>query len=187
MSPSASDARSCHPASPGPPSKFKSFSAERLVVSFPRHRMSHPRAVDPGRGLMKRRKPLGGGRRASPAVMSGRGGPGFGGQDGAGECGDVVAAVMAAPVDEEGRGAGDATEVGGVYVLGDPRGAGPLAQVLTESLAVEPEVADVADQVARQEGVLVLQEQVVHLPERVLVRGGFRGFGGELGVRVDVV
>ena len=118
--------------------------------------------------------------------MSGRGG-GFGGQDGAGECGDVVAAVVAAAVDEEGRGAGDTAEVGGVDVLGDPRGAGALAEVLTESLAVEPEVAGVADQVARLEGVLVLQEQVVHLPERVLVSGGFRGLGGELGVRVDVV
>ena len=62
-----------------------------------------------------------------------------------------------------------------------------LRRCSTESLAVEPEVAGVADQVARLEGVLVPQEQVVHLPERVLVSGGFRGFGGELGVRVDVV
>jgi hypothetical protein len=46
MSPSASDARSCHPASPGPPIKFKSFSAERPVASFPRHRISHRRAAN---------------------------------------------------------------------------------------------------------------------------------------------
>ena len=42
-------------------------------------------------------------------------------------------------------------------------------------------------QVARLEGVLVLQEQVVHLPEGALVGGGLGGLGGELGVRVDVV
>src|SRR5258708_40153177 len=92
---------------------------------------------------------------------------------------------MASGVDEEGRGAGGAAQVRSVDVLGDPRGAGVLAKVLTESLAGGPEVAGVADQVARLEGVLVLQEQVVRLPERVLVRGGFRGLGGELGVWVD--
>ncbi len=31
------------------------------------------------------------------------------------------------------------------------------------------------------------QQQVVHLPERVLVGGGFRSLGGELGMGMDVV
>jgi len=83
--------------------------------------------------------------------MSGRGGRGFGGQDGAGECGDVVAAVMAAAVDEEGRGAGDAAQVRSVGVLGDPRGAGVLAKVLTESLEAgeQPRRAGNAERLAR--------------------------------------
>src|ERR1035441_3897957 len=112
---------------------------------------------------------------ASSQVIGGRGGGcGFGGQDGGGERGDVVAAVVPAAVDEEGRGAGDTAEVGGVDVLGDPRGASALAEVLTESLAIEPEVAGVADQVAQLEGVLVAQEKVMHFPESALGSGGFR-------------
>jgi hypothetical protein len=62
-----------------------------------------------------------------------------------------------------------------------------LADVLTESLAVEPEVAGVADQVAQLEAVLVAQEQVMHFPERALGSGGIRGLGGELGMGVNVV
>src|SRR6202034_338552 len=120
-------------------------------------------------------------------VRSGPGGGcGFGGQDGGGECCDVVAAIVTAAVDEEGRGTGDAAEVGGVDVLGDPRCASALAEVLIESLAVEPEVASVGDQVAQLEAVLMAQEQVVHLPERALGSSGFGGLGGELGVGVDV-
>jgi len=33
----------------------------------------------------------------------------------------------------------------------------------------------------------VAQEQVVQVPERALIGGGFGGLGGELGVGVDVV
>ena len=56
-----------------------------------------------------------------------------------------------------------------------------------EPLDVEAELLGVADQVARAERVLVVEQEVVHLPERALVGGRFRGLRGELRVRVDVV
>jgi hypothetical protein len=54
---------------------------------------------------------------------------GAGGLHGARERRDVVGAVVAAPVDEEGRGAGDAAAVGRIDVFLDPPRALVAAQV----------------------------------------------------------
>ena len=94
---------------------------------------------------------------------------------------------MAPAVDEERRRAGDAAEVGAVDVLGDARGADAFAQVVGEAFDVETELLGVADQVVELERVLVLEQEVVHLPERALLGGGLGGLRGELSVGVDVV
>src|SRR5436189_6204560 len=100
---------------------------------------------------------------------------------------DVVGAVVAPAVDEERRRAGDAAEVGAVDVVGDLRGADARTKVVCELLDVEPELLRVPDQVIRLQGVLVPEQQVVHLPERALRGCGLRCFGGELRVRMHVV
>src|SRR5262249_17012695 len=68
---------------------------------------------------------------------------------------DVVGAVVAAPVDEEGRRAGDAAEVGAVDVVGDPRRADAVAQIRGEAVDVEPDLLGVVHEIAHPEGVLV--------------------------------
>ena len=60
-------------------------------------------------------------------------------------------------------------------------------EVADELLDVEPQVAGVADQVLELQLVLVLEEQVVQVPEPPLPVGGDRRPGSELGVLVDVV
>ena len=62
-----------------------------------------------------------------------------------------------------------------------------FAQAVCEALDVEFQLLGVADQVARLEGVLVVEHEVVHLPERVLVGRGLCGLGGKLSMGVDVV
>jgi hypothetical protein len=61
------------------------------------------------------------------------------------EGGDVIGAVVASPVYEEGRRAGDAAEVGAVDIIRDPGGAGVLAKVIGEAIDVERELLGVAD------------------------------------------
>ena len=61
-----------------------------------------------------------------------------------------------------------------------------VAQVVAEALEVEAELLGVAAQVAGSQLVLVVEQQVVHLPERALGGRRLGGLGGELGVRVDV-
>jgi len=97
-----------------------------------------------------------------------------------------VAAVVAAAVDE-GRGrSGDAAQVSGVGVLGDPGRPGAAVEPGAELAGVGAGLGGVSEQVRRQQGVLAGQEQVVHLPERALPGGGLGGLRGELGVRVHV-
>ena len=64
--------------------------------------------------------------------------------------------------------------------------AGVLAQVVGEALDVEPELLGVAARGRGLQRVLVVEEQVVHRPERVLGGGGLGGLGRELGVGVHV-
>src|SRR5512142_2697968 len=83
----------------------------------------------------------------------------------------VIGAVMPLAVDEERRGPGDIGQVGGFQVLADMRPPRVLAQVGGEPLGVQAERVRVADQVAGVQRVLVVQQQVVHLPERGLPPG----------------
>lgn len=75
---------------------------------------------------------------------------------------------MAPAVDEEGRGPGDAAEVGGVHVRNDLVLPGPLAYVPGELVGVEAELSCMPDEVLGCQLVLVKQELVVQLPEFVL-------------------
>src|SRR5204862_88995 len=68
---------------------------------------------------------------------------------------DVVGAVVAAAVDEEGGRAGDVAEVGAVNILGDPGGAGVLLEIVDEAIDVEPELARVAHQGSWRQVVLM--------------------------------
>ncbi len=61
-----------------------------------------------------------------------------------------------------------------------------VAQVVGEAVDVEPELLGVARSGRRPQRVLVVEQQVVHLPERALRGRGLGGLGRELGVRVDV-
>ena len=58
--------------------------------------------------------------------------------------------------------------------------------VVLEPLDVEAQLLGVADEVARLEGVLVCEQEVVHLPEGALVVCGLGRLGGELRIRMDV-
>src|SRR3712207_7528408 len=51
----------------------------------------------------------------------------------------------------------------------------------------EAELLRVADEVGWSERVLVVEQQVVHRPERVLCGGGLGGLGSELGLGMDIV
>jgi hypothetical protein len=93
---------------------------------------------------------------------------------------------VAPTVDEEGGGAGDAAQLRAIDVLCDTSGAGVLTQRGREAVEVEAELLGVADEVVEAKSVLMVEQEVVHLPERALVAGRLRALGGELGVRVDV-
>src|SRR5260370_12265570 len=94
---------------------------------------------------------------------------------------------MPLAIDKERGSTRYAGKVGGIHVLADMRGPGVLAQVGGELLGVKAERGGVPDQVTGAERVLVLEERVVHFPERALPGGRLRGFGRELRVRMDVV
>ena len=55
-----------------------------------------------------------------------------------------------------------------------------------EPLDVQPQPSGVRREVLQLQGVLVVEQQVVHGPEGLLTGGGLGGHGGQLGVRVDV-
>src|SRR5438094_2788900 len=90
---------------------------------------------------------------------------------GRGESGDVVGAVVAPAVDEEGGRTGDAAQVGAVDVLGDARGTSVLAQCIREPFRVESELLSMVHEVTRAKRGLVLEQEVVHLPESALIGG----------------
>ena len=62
-----------------------------------------------------------------------------------------------------------------------------LLEIVDEAIDVEPELARVAHQGSWRQVVLMLEQEVVHLPERALRRGSLARLGRELRVRVDVV
>ena len=89
-------------------------------------------------------------------------------------------------VDEQGR----STEhlAGGepaLDVAADPREHARAGAVGVEALEVKPELGRIRAQVGVLERLLAMEEQLVHLPEPTLDRGGRGGRGGER-VRVDV-
>jgi hypothetical protein len=94
--------------------------------------------------------------------------------------------VVAASVHEERRRAGDAAAIGTVDVSRHPAGSDVAAKVVAKSVDVETELAGVAHEISRHELVLMLEEQVVHRPERTLQSGGFGCFGGGLRVWMDI-
>ena len=93
---------------------------------------------------------------------------------------------MATAVYEERRGAGNVALVGALDVLGDPRGIDAAAELVPEAVDVEVELLGIADEVLRRQSVLVLEEEVVHLPVLSLRGRRLRGLRRELGARVDV-
>ena len=109
-----------------------------------------------------------------------------GGADGRGQCGGVVCAVVAAPVDEERRCAGDTAQVGRLHIGRDPGRAETLVRIPSEPGDIEPELLGVADQVGGAQFVLMAEEEIVHWPERVLDGGRLGCLGGVLGVWMDV-
>src|SRR5271166_1843737 len=111
----------------------------------------------------------------------------LGGLDCLGEGVDVICALVAASVDEEGGGARYAAGIGAGDVFGYAAGVLAMAQLLREPLAVQPELLRVTDEVPCRERVLVGEEQVVVLPEPPLRRRRLARLGRELRVGVDVV
>ena len=71
-------------------------------------------------------------------------------------------AVVAASVDEEGRGSRDAAAVGGIDVLGDAGRVGVAGEVVVEAVDVQAQFGGVADEVVEFEVVLVGEQEVVH-------------------------
>ena len=60
-----------------------------------------------------------------------------------------------------------------------------LAQLAGEALHIESELLRVADEISWLECVLVVEQQIVHLPERALC-GGLGCLGSELGLGMDI-
>ena len=61
-----------------------------------------------------------------------------------------------------------------------------LAQLAGEVLDIEAELLRVADEIGWLECVLVVEQQVVHLPERALFGGCLGCLGSELGLGMDI-
>ena len=80
----------------------------------------------------------------------------------------------------------DAADVGRLDVLGDPRLVHVASEVVVEPVDVEVELGGVPDEVGRCEVLLVVEQQVVHLPELALGGRGFGGLRGQLRGRVHV-
>ena len=94
------------------------------------------------------------------------------------QAGRVVAAAVHHAVDEQRRRSANlARGDPALDVAADPRedrGAGASA---VECLDVESELAGVAQQVVVVERLLAVEEQLVHVPEAILQRGGLGGGG----------
>ena len=70
-------------------------------------------------------------------------------------------------------------------VLVDPLPVDLIPQLVVETLQIELQRLGVAAQILLLQMELVLEQGVVHRPELVLGTGRFRGFRGELRVRMD--
>src|ERR1043166_2624538 len=99
---------------------------------------------------------------------------------------ELVSAVVAAAVDEERRRAVHPADHSAPKVVPDLRGPAMGVEVAAEPVEIEPGTAGIALEVGPRETVLVLEDQVVHLPELSLRGARFGGFGGELCVGMQV-
>ena len=82
---------------------------------------------------------------------------------------------------EEGRGSPDSGTLPTEAILLDAPGVVVVRQILLEPPQVEPELGRVAHEIFIAQFVLILVEEVVHLPEAPLGGGRLRGQGGTSG------
>ncbi len=80
---------------------------------------------------------------------------------------DVVDAVVATAVDEEGRGAGDAALVGAADVLVDARDVAARAHLIHEALDVQAEIARVLLEVAERKLALVGRGRMSYISQNM--------------------
>lgn len=98
----------------------------------------------------------------------------------------VGAALKADAIDEEGRGPSDAALNTTEQFTLDLSCVAVLRHVLIEAVRVETESRGVLAEMLIIKGMLMLEEEVVHLPERALARRCLCRFSRVLRVRVDV-
>src|SRR6266540_3902046 len=141
-----------------PPAPTRTIGNERSGDAASDHRGDDGDSRGQSEGAVHDRLPLSRSRSCQRRLRTGY-------ADGRREGADVVRAVVAPAVYEEGGCAGDADQVGAVDVIGNAGGTAVVAQGVGEAFDVEAELLGVADQVARVERVLVIEQEVVHLPE----------------------
>ncbi len=98
----------------------------------------------------------------------------------------VYAPLWRSPLMKKARGAVHAAAHAVDEVALDLRQEAVLLEVAREATHVEPQVGRVRQQRGCLEVLLVLEEQVVHLPEPSLRAGGLRGLRGQQRVRVEL-
>src|SRR5262249_27726323 len=96
-------------------------------------------------------------------------------------------ALDATAVDEDGGRRLDAQARTRADVLRDAGHGGGVVEAGAELRDVEAEVARVAEEAVAVEGLLMLEEQVVVLPESILLTGALRGGRGLAGVGMKLL
>src|SRR5262249_27246725 len=87
-----------------------------------------------------------------------------------------------AAVDEEGGGRGDARARPRLHVGTDARPRGRFVEAGAEGRDVEVEVPRVAEEAVALQGLVILEQEVVVLPESILLRGALRRDRGKTGI-----
>src|SRR4051794_18637237 len=93
---------------------------------------------------------------------------------------EIVRTVMAKAIDKERRRAIDAAACAAEHVFAYALGVGAAREFVEEGLEVEVKLLRVTGQVVGFEGFLVLEQEVVHVPELPLRAGGLGSFRGLL-------
>src|ERR1043165_8309953 len=102
------------------------------------------------------------------------------------QLGELVPAVVAPPVEEEGGRSIHAADDATPELVPDRRRPSVGVELVPEPVERHPGGAGVLLEVGAGEAVLVLEEAIVHLPEPALRAGRLGGLGGELGVGMRV-
>ena len=92
---------------------------------------------------------------------------------------------MQPPVDEQGRGAASAAGQSTVGVGLDPLAHRLAIQVGQQLAPIQPELVGIAQEVGVLQGLLTVEQQLVHGPEAALERGRLDKVGGGQGMRMD--